>query len=288
VKPDTFLILIVDDEETMRLSMAELLRLEGFLTETAKDGVEAINQINERTEINPENPYDLVLLDLKMPGADGLEVLRHLSSVSPGTQIILLTAHGSLQSAIEALQHGAHDYILKPATPEKIIQSVRDGLAKRADLLRRVGLVKQLEKTIQGLQVYPEGNRTGWGAETPIYNQDGTNSKNKIKSAESQIKIAQNVTLNSFRREIYSEYNSISLTPSETRLLVTLVNAPERVFTHKELVRRVQGYETSKQDAPKVIRPLVSRLRRKLETFPDGKAWIISIRSVGYSFKSNS
>ena len=283
MNPENSLILIVDDEATMRRSMADLLKLEGYQTVTAKDGMDAIEKITNRSETNPNMPFDLILLDLKMPGKDGLEVLRHANRLSPETQIILLTAHGSLQSAIEALQHGIHDYILKPALPEKIIQSVNKGLRKRSDQKFRTQLANQLEKSVQALRNYPNAGSVG----IKLHNKD---EFSKLKEANSGIEnkryIIEGVSLLIDQRKIISEHTVVNLTPSETRLLFILVENRDHVLNTRDLVFNIQGYETDHHEASNIIRPLVSRLRRKLSEFPDGKNWIKCIRSRGYLFQS--
>jgi two-component system KDP operon response regulator KdpE len=77
----------------------------------------------------------------------------------------------------------------------------------------------------------------------------------------------------------------ITLTPTEGKLLKVLLENRKRVFTHRELVALVQGYETSDWEAPEVLRPLISRLRRKLAVFPEGNKWITNVRGTGYVFE---
>ena len=88
-------ILIVDDEKTARMSLADILRMEGYNVSTAENGVEAVKLFSETA-------FDLMLLDIKMPGMDGVEVMQKAVEVSPDTLIILLTAHGSMESAVAA------------------------------------------------------------------------------------------------------------------------------------------------------------------------------------------
>jgi DNA-binding NtrC family response regulator len=85
-------ILVVDDEEAMRRSLADILRLEGYQVQALSNGISAIETLRQET-------FDLLLLDLKMPGMDGMEVLRNVTKIAPDTLVILLTAHGSLEKA---------------------------------------------------------------------------------------------------------------------------------------------------------------------------------------------
>src|SRR3990172_421527 len=138
-------ILVVDDEEIPRLSLAEILRLEGYQVSTVGSGQSALDLLNG-------DNFDLIVLDLKMPGMSGVEVMRAARQLAPETQIILLTAHGSLESAIEAMHNEVHDYILKPVDHRDLLESISKGLARRAELRRRRLLLHQIESSIQQLK----------------------------------------------------------------------------------------------------------------------------------------
>ena len=128
-------ILIVDDEAVPRRNIARVLEEAEYHVYEAGDGDEAIRAIDELD-------FDLVLSDLKIPGADGLGVLRHVRSSSPQTMFILMTGFASVDSAIEAFRGGAHDYILKPVVLEDVLGKVKRLLESKrleweVELLRR-------------------------------------------------------------------------------------------------------------------------------------------------------
>ena len=128
--PEKFLILIVDDEETMRRSMADLLKLEGYQTITAKDGLDAIEKITSRSKTYPQEPFDLILLDLKMPGINGMEVLRKVKKERPHVEVIILTGHGSEQDKELALEFGAFAYLEKPVDIEVLSKTKEELINK--------------------------------------------------------------------------------------------------------------------------------------------------------------
>ena len=138
-------ILVVDDEALVRNSLEEILRLEGYEVVSVESGDAALNQIQQES-------YDLILLDLKMPGIDGIDVLKALSRLTPDTRVILLTGHGSLESSIDALRIGAQDYLLKPASSSEILSSVARALASKAEQQHRRMLLEQLDASIQRLK----------------------------------------------------------------------------------------------------------------------------------------
>lgn len=100
-------VLVVDDERTIRSNVCELLRIEGFSTSEASTGDEAIAKYRDQ---RPE----AVLLDLKMPGMNGIETLRRLKEIDPLASVIMITAHGDIETAVQAVKLGAYDFILKP------------------------------------------------------------------------------------------------------------------------------------------------------------------------------
>jgi len=239
-------ILVVDDEPVARQSMTDILRLEGFSVNSVPNGQSAIEFV--RT-----HPVELMIVDLRMPGMDGLEVVQVVNQISPETEIVLLTAFATTESAIQALRLRIHDYLLKPASPAQVIASVKKGLARRDARLKARGGNASME--------VDEGN------------------------AEFTLKDGTYIDLS--RRLIRKKENIIHLTPAEGRLLRVLIENPGRVYSHRELVLLVQGYDTSQREAPEILRPLVSRLRHKLESFPSLSDRIVSVRGTGYLYEGD-
>jgi len=237
-------ILVVDDEPIARQSLSDILRLEGY-------AVNAVPNEQPAVEYVRTHPVDLMIVDLRMPGLDGLEVVQVVNSVSPETEVILLTAFGSTESAIQALRLRIHDYLLKPAPPSQVVNTVKKGRARRdARLKARGGVAVDVDES-----------------ELEITLKDGTH-------------------IDLSRRMIQNKKQTIHLTPAEGRLLRVMIENPGRVFTHRELVLLVQGYDTSQREAPEILRPLVSRLRHKLESFPALAESVVSVRGTGYVYET--
>jgi two-component system response regulator HydG len=125
-------VLIVDDQRNMRTTTALVLRQQGYAVIEAESGDDALGKLLAE-------PFDVVLTDLKMGQPDGLAVLRGALQVSPSTQVIVMTAYGTVESAVEAMQVGAHDYISKPFKESELLVRVQRALEKRR-LLVDVGL----------------------------------------------------------------------------------------------------------------------------------------------------
>jgi signal transduction histidine kinase len=122
-------ILVVDDEPGIRYFLEETLGDAGYHVVSAESGKTALDLVSRED-------FDIALLDLKMNGIGGLEVLAVLRQQAPDTVAIVLTAHGSTKTAIEALRQGAYDYLLKPCDPQQLRESVRTGLEKRRQELQ--------------------------------------------------------------------------------------------------------------------------------------------------------
>jgi len=251
-------ILIVDDEKAVRESLEEILNMEDYQVDTVSSGEKALEVINDED-------YNLVLLDLKMPGVDGVEVMRQISRYAPETKVIILTGHGTLESAIEALRSGAEDYMLKPYEPSAILDSIGRALSKNAQKKRKELLIEQLESSLDQLKDVE-------GITTPDM------------PARRVITLPQGIMVDLERREMWRGGERAHLTPTEGKLLSVFLENRGRVMTHKEIVFLVQGYETSEWEAPEVLRPMISRLRKKLATFPDVDEWVDNVRGTGYVF----
>ena len=112
-------ILVVDDEKLIRWSLCERLREEGYVCVEAEDGASARSRANETY-------FDLVLLDLRLPDTDGLSLFREMREETPDAAVIMITAHSTVGSAVEAMKIGAHDYITKPFNMDALVLTVRE------------------------------------------------------------------------------------------------------------------------------------------------------------------
>ena len=108
-------VLVVDDHAEARRSMADVLRQAGHKVECLSSAVEALRTLEQES-------FDVVITDLQMPGMDGLEFIRHLAGRRHGAQVLMVTAHASVGSAVQAMRHGAFDYIQKPFDVEQLEQ----------------------------------------------------------------------------------------------------------------------------------------------------------------------
>ncbi|MBI1911128.1 MAG: sigma-54-dependent Fis family transcriptional regulator [Deltaproteobacteria bacterium] len=116
--PRTPKILLIDDEPLMRISISDALKEEGYIVHETESGKEGINS-------SKETSYDIVITDLRLPDIGGVEVLKSCKRNSPDTQVILITAYGSVDTAVEAMKYGAYDYITKPFSMDELLLMVK-------------------------------------------------------------------------------------------------------------------------------------------------------------------
>lgn len=230
-------ILIVDDEEIARTTLAEIVRLEGHEIKDAGSGEAAVALL--RCE-----PFDVMILDLKMGGMGGMEVIRAVIDTLPDLSIIVLTAHSTIDSAIQAIRYRVHDYLPKPVSPEQVLASINAALEKKNG-----GLSNKIAE--------PVGN-------------------NKVEA------LPGGAVLTWDKRQISWHEGNLSLTPTEARLMKILFDHRNEMVSHSDLVYLIQGYTIDSEEAAKILRPVVSRLRQKLSCVPSWGDRIRNIRGSGY------
>lgn len=116
-------VLVVDDERNIRVTLREALASAGYEVEVAEDAARALERVEAR-------PWDLILLDLRLPDLDGLEVLTRVRLMRPDARVVVLTAHGTVDSAVTAMKGGATDFVQKPFTPDELRRVVARALGR--------------------------------------------------------------------------------------------------------------------------------------------------------------
>lgn len=130
-------ILVIDDEKAIRKTLGEILGYEGYVIDEAVDGAEGIKKIKE-------NSYDCILCDIKMPKMDGIEVLEQARVEKPDVPFIVISGHGNIETAVDAVKKGAYDYISKPPDLNRLLITIRNAMDKKS----LVTETKQLRKRI--------------------------------------------------------------------------------------------------------------------------------------------
>lgn len=123
-------VLLVDDEEEFVRALAKRLKARGLNVEFTGDGNSAVEKLKQ-------SDFDVIVLDLAMPGIDGLETLKRLRKVDPDIQILLLSGHGSIKSGIEAMKEGAIDFLEKPAEFQELLAKIEEASTRRMVLVEK-------------------------------------------------------------------------------------------------------------------------------------------------------
>ncbi len=124
-------ILLVDDEEDFIKILSERLTLRGFQIATALTGEQALEKIKEYN-------YDVVILDIAMPGMDGLEALKKIKDIKPLTEVIMLTGHGTCETAIEGMKRGSFDFLLKPVKTDELVEKINKAYNRKFETEERI------------------------------------------------------------------------------------------------------------------------------------------------------
>ncbi|HMO58497.1 MAG TPA: response regulator transcription factor [Roseiflexaceae bacterium] len=249
-------LLVVDDEANIRATLRALLERAGHEVTIAAGGREAIDTLNTQS-------FDLMLVDLKMPGIDGMQVVSHARDTQPDMMVIVLTGHGSLDTAIEGLRHGIFDYLLKTSEPAHVIERVRAGLMTRAQEVRRRSLLDTVGAALQELRGVDMSAEAG-------------------AASTERVIVVGGLQLDTWRQGAMLDGRALSLTPTEFRVLLCLAEHVGTMMSYAQLVKCAQGYEASDMEAGELIKPHIHHLRQKLEPDPSAPRYILNVRGKGY------
>ena len=134
-------ILIIDDEKAIRKTLSEILSFEGYKIDEASDGEEGLKKFRERN-------YDVVLCDIKMPKIDGIEFLQKAGESNPDVPVIMISGHGNIETAVEAVKTGAYDYISKPPDLNRLLITIRNAMDK-SNLVSEAKVLKKKVNRVQ-------------------------------------------------------------------------------------------------------------------------------------------
>jgi two-component system KDP operon response regulator KdpE len=254
-------VLIIDDEPSVRVMLDAALRPLGYRVEVATNGREALRMIDK-------DEYDLLLLDLRLGDLDGIEVLRETKARWPNTEVILLTAHGSINSAISALRYGAFDYLLKPAQVTDIRERVERGLSRRRSSQQRSELLQRISESARALGVI-----------------DGGGDVATTSSSSDRLEVGP-LVLDLRRHRATVGSTVLSLTRTEFSLLTVLAQQPDTALSYSALSEAIYGRAQPEDEARALLRPHIARLRHKLEGTGMVGVALVSIRSMGYMLRT--
>ncbi len=237
---ETVRTLVVDDEEAICFFLKETLQKAGYAVVTASSGEEALDRLRETF-------FELIILDLMLGGAvDGQRILQAVRWRWPETAVVILTAHGSLESAMSAIAEGVDGYLLKPAEPEELLQTVQRALQRQ-------------EKAARAQATERDGHLLRQGSFS-------VDLEKRLAVLDGQ-PLALNPS--EFALLIYLMQNARKVISAEE--LVRVVRQYESEFPY---------------EAQQIIKWYIHRLRRKVEPDPANPRYILNVRGAGYMFEA--
>ncbi len=275
-------ILVIDDEESLRHTLGRVLRQAGYQVTTAGDGREALRLVNAGFE--NASPFDVVYLDIRLPGMDGLQILKEIRLRDAQLPVILLTAFGSLKTAVEALRLGATDYLLKPLDPEVLVARTRVLLDEQAVERRRRELREQitaLQEELQSLDAVRPTTSLADGPQTGFSPLAGSDSLTGFRPEDRFFKCGSLILDLQARRATFRD-TVLTLPPAAFDYLVVLARHAPEIIPYQTLVTEAQGYRADLMEARELSKWHIHAIRQALEADPTQPQYLLNVRGTGY------
>ncbi len=265
-------VLIVDDDETLRFSIAQILEEAGYETIKAKHGLDGLSVLKQ------DPNFDVVLTDVKMKEMDGLQLLEEVKSQYPEISIIMMTGHGTVDSAVQAMRDGAVNYLLKPISRRQLLEGVREAVQLRTEKLQKRTLMEQVVLNLQALGMYDNAleamlrKKTSPGGSGP---------------PDNRFLQVRELIIDQHRLVALLKGKLLELTPTEFEILYTLIQAGGRVVTFEEVAFRLRGVRMERDEARTMLSSHFTNLRAKLRE-AGGDDYLLNSRSNGYFINAGS
>lgn len=269
-------ILLVEDDLRMRRALDSWLKRAGYQVTQVANGETAVELLEAET-------FEVVVTDMVMGDVDGIEVL-HTARLQPyRPQVILLTGHGTLETAISAFRQGAFDYLLKPCDDDDLLTTIERALQQHYSEHQLIDAATTLFPSMPSLHTNkpPSPDTSTPDPKLPLVGQPASPSASQPPTQPAPI-LSQTITigllsLGPTRHEVVFRGKPVRLTPIEYAIIQYLAQTPGQVCRCKDIVRHSHGLTTDEPDAQALIRPHIYNLRRKLTA-----DYLVTDRGSGY------
>lgn len=251
-------VLVVDDEANIRSGLQTILTRDGHAVHTAERAEDALAVLELFA-------CEVAIIDIRLPDMSGIELLKLIHQRLPTVVGLILTGHGTLDTAITALREGAHDYLLKPVQPAAIRQAVTQALVNARKQHEQSDLLFWLRSRLQRLDTL---------AAPEIVDETAVSGEFCIGD----------LCIDRTNHEVRRDNTVIALTPSELTLLVMLAQNVGEAINYNTLAKHALGYEADLWEAKELVKRHIFTLRQKIEPQPDEPQYIHNVRGVGYRF----
>jgi DNA-binding response OmpR family regulator len=256
-------VLIIDDEVGLRNTLSRILQKIGCSAIGAQNGFEALSLLSNTS-------FDLVYLDLWLPDMDGLQILAEIRKIDAKMPVILLTAHGSMDSAMKAIRLGATDYLIKPVNPDQLI-SLTKSILKSQEIEKR-------RKEIQAQMALLQEELRALAGESTQYSQPSQSPP----LFDKRFIMRGLLNIDTQARRITYGGRDVDLPPATFDYFLVLARHAPEVVAYQALVSEAQGYHTSIPEARELSRWHVHVIRQAFEVDPSSPRLVLNIRGQGY------
>jgi DNA-binding response OmpR family regulator len=255
-------ILVVDDELSLRQTLARVLQRAGFDATTAESGEQALAFL-------ASTEYDLVYLDIRMPGLGGMEVLKEMHARHPILTVVLFTAQPDVHSALEAMRCGAADYLLKPLKPDLLIEKTQSILAARQKEKRKREIQAQIEALREELRQIETAEPA---RAVPPQSPPATDRFLKRGG----------LVLDLHSRRLSIGARVIDLPPTSFDYLIVLARHAPDVVDYQTLAAEAQGLKVGAREAQELVKWHIHHIRQAIESDVRNPSYLINVRGTGY------
>lgn len=260
-------ILVIEDDATLRFSIVQILKGAGYECIEAQDGSTGLDVLRQGEKV------DALLCDIRTPHLDGLTLLKHVSVEFPDVCVVMMTGHGTISSAIQAMREGAINYLLKPIGKRQLLESVQEAVRLHHERLQKRVLIEQVLHNLQALNLSTPGMDDIFRRRTPPTEETEQAGARFLKIRD--LIIDQHRLVAMYRGEV------LELTPTEFEILYCLMQAGGRVVTFEEIAQHLRGVALERDEARTMLSSHVTNLRAKLAE-AGCRDYLMNSRANGY------
>lgn len=257
-------ILVVDDEPALRQTLGAILKRSGYNPVLAGTGQECLQKMEG-------DSFSLMFLDIKLPDVMGVDLLPKIHQIDPDLPVVILTAHATLDAAIQAVRGGARDFLVKPIEPKSLVERVAQILEENKEPQRQREIITQVQDLL-----------------AELHSSDVTGHRPEMLQPQvPDPDVARFLSCGMIKADLHTQHleiggEAIPIPPSSFGYLVTLMRHSPEAVSFEALVKESQGYDCSRNEARDITRWHIHKLRKALEQDSSDPQHLITVRDFGY------